>query len=43
MTSGTLTVSTGGSQAQLTVLGSYTTGDFALADDHAGGTLVQFV
>jgi autotransporter passenger strand-loop-strand repeat protein len=41
-TSGTLKVVDGGSQARLTLLGSYVTGDFALSSDSAGGTFVKF-
>ena len=40
--SGTLTGSSGGKTAALSLLGSYTTSNFTLADDHAGGTLVKF-
>ena len=41
-TSGTLSVVNGGNQAHLTLLGSYVTGNFALSNDGAGGTLVKF-
>jgi hypothetical protein len=41
-TSGTLSVINGASQAHLTLLGSYVTSNFALANDGAGGTLVKF-
>jgi hypothetical protein len=39
-TSGTLTVTDGGQTAQLTLLGVYTTSNFILSDDGAGGTIV---
>ncbi len=42
-TSGTLTVTDGSQVAKLTLLGSYVTSDFALSDDHHGGTFVKFV
>ena len=41
-TSGTLSVVNGGNQANLTLLGSYVTSNFALSNDGAGGTLVKF-
>jgi autotransporter passenger strand-loop-strand repeat protein len=41
-TSGTLSIVDGGKQAQLTLLGNYTSSDFALATDSAGGTFVKF-
>ena len=41
LASGTLSVVDGGLSAQLTLLGSYVTSDFALADDNRGGTLVS--
>ena len=41
-TSGTLSVANGASQANLTLLGSYVTSNFALSNDSAGGTLVKF-
>jgi autotransporter passenger strand-loop-strand repeat protein len=41
-TSGTLSVINGVSQAHLTLLGSYVTSNFGLANDGTGGTLVKF-
>ena len=41
-TCGTLSVINGASQAHLTLLGSYVTSNFALANDGTGGTLVKF-
>ncbi|MBS0558591.1 MAG: hypothetical protein JSR21_00905 [Proteobacteria bacterium] len=41
-TGGTLTVTNGTHQAQLTLAGSYQTSDFTLSSDHAGGTLIRF-
>jgi fibronectin-binding autotransporter adhesin len=40
---GVLTVASGANHASLTFAGSYTTGDFAVSNDGAGGTLVKFV
>ena len=42
-TSGTLTVVDGAKTAKLTLIGSYATSNFALANDGAGGTFVRFV
>jgi hypothetical protein len=39
-TSGTLTVSGGGHIANITLLGQYMAGDFSIASDNHGGTLV---
>ena len=41
LTSGTLTVTDGPQQAQLTLLGNYSTGSFALSNDGAGGILAK--
>jgi hypothetical protein len=40
--SGILTVTDGGQQARLTLLGDYATSNFALSTDNAGGTFVKF-
>jgi hypothetical protein len=40
--SGTLAVVNGASHANLMLLGSYVTSNFALSNDGAGGTLVKF-
>ena len=40
-TSGTLTVSDGAKVAQLTLIGTYATGDFQLSTDGHGGTFVD--
>ena len=41
--SGTLSIHDGGLTANLTLLGKYVTGDFALANDAHGGSFVKFV
>jgi autotransporter passenger strand-loop-strand repeat protein len=41
--SGTLNIVDGAQTAKLTLLGNYTSSDFALADDPQGGTFVKFV
>jgi hypothetical protein len=41
-TSGTLTVAEGSLQAQLNLLGAYAPGNFVLADDGHGGSLVTY-
>ncbi len=40
--SGTLTVSTGGKVANLTLVGGYAISNFALSNDGAGGTFVKY-
>jgi hypothetical protein len=42
-TSGTLTITNGGSVASLTLDGRYVTTDFALSNDGTGNTFVKFV
>lgn len=41
LTSGTLTVLAGSQRAQLTLLGNYTTSNFALSNDGAGGIFIK--
>jgi hypothetical protein len=41
--SGMLTVVDGSKQANLALLGTYTTGNFALSNDGVGGTLIKYV
>jgi hypothetical protein len=43
LTGGTLSVTDGSRHANLSLLGKYATGDFALSNDGHGGTFVKFV